>query len=319
MVEDGQRYYSDYSQIKSRKRFDPEASIDTESFGSLIAQYRVSEQVQCQVRKDGGQCGTWHQHGYLGRTKDGREVLIGNECGRKHFQANEAFVLQRREIDQQIKVQRYRERISEALERRLDLRSLLNTARSRIEDARLEYLSVMDSLPKAAKQNLRERTKTGNRSVIIEVELVERDDKGRKTTKWEGREIGKLSGLGIWTRTTTELEGRLNHCAVALNEAHAYRTASEKQLREWAEAVESIDGLLADVAQYENDLERFTAADNLINVLFVVRSHVDQEQIADFIIRRSSREDLAKHTAHQLVIALNAEQRKQLGGNIRVP
>ena len=85
---DTPRLITDFSEIKARPDFDALAPCTLDNFASIVTGYRFSHNVICQVHKVEGRCGHQHLEGWLGKTKNGKEVLIGSHCGPKYFGAS---------------------------------------------------------------------------------------------------------------------------------------------------------------------------------------------------------------------------------------
>lgn len=93
---------TDFAEVEKRPDYKPETEINLENFKSLVFEYEFGDWVQCQVksRKDKRKlCEHDHMHGWLGKTKDGPEGLIGSHCGLKYFKDHEGFKVERKRLD----------------------------------------------------------------------------------------------------------------------------------------------------------------------------------------------------------------------------
>ncbi len=90
--------FKSFKEISARLRFDPECEITVDNCESVVDEYQFpidEAEVLCQARQldKPKRCNEGHRHGWLGRRKDnGREALIGIDCGNKYFRGNANFL-----------------------------------------------------------------------------------------------------------------------------------------------------------------------------------------------------------------------------------
>src|SRR5687767_14709918 len=94
------RHFKQFQELSPH--FDPETPITLENFESLIHEYHFREEVICQVRKVDGNCGHKHRHDWLGKTRDGKEGLIGGDCASKTFNADQNFARERSRVRREL-------------------------------------------------------------------------------------------------------------------------------------------------------------------------------------------------------------------------
>lgn len=75
----------DFNEILTRPNFIESAVISKEEDGiklkELVAHYQLKERVKCGI----AQCGTKHLMGYVVTLSNGKEIIIGNKCGKNNF------------------------------------------------------------------------------------------------------------------------------------------------------------------------------------------------------------------------------------------
>lgn len=310
---------TDFAEIAARDAYDPEGSIDPNAFERLLFQYHLPEKVKCQVLSSSGRCNHEHNWGYLGKTKDGRELLIGNECGRKYFNANEDFKSQKRVIDEKVRLQRSRAQLEAILKNRDALREQIESAQQRLFAIRQQEEFVRQSLPPSVIRAIRAKSRQATPRVNLEVAYQETDEKGRKKTRWQTQAIGSLRGLVLWTMPAGRLREVAQRAYEALESASPDASDDRKVIKEWVEGLQAVEGLLRDLDQYEQALERFTEPANLRMVMFLVGSHLDQDQVAELIRKQGGQDRGKSQTGRALGDEIRSQLRKTLGANFRVP
>ena len=216
--------------------------------------------------------------------KDGREVLIGNRCGRKHFNASDDFIRQSRAIDTKLKLERLRGQLELILENKPRIAEKIEDALQRTRVMEERTSKIKRSLPPAITRAVNVRRAQGDPSVTLDVSYEEKDEKGRKKTMWRSQRLGSLKGLAFWGMSIREMRLRLQKISESLEDACPAGTDDFSTLSQWVEDLSSVDRLLRDLDQYERALERFTDPENLRLVMFLVKSHLDQEAVAQLLL-----------------------------------
>ncbi|MCF9035289.1 hypothetical protein JKI98_10575, partial [Acinetobacter nectaris] len=77
---------TDFSEIESRQNYVEKFTIKRGEqveaiLKDLIGYYLFKEQVKCGISS----CGTKHQKGYIASLQNGKEIIIGHNCGKRYF------------------------------------------------------------------------------------------------------------------------------------------------------------------------------------------------------------------------------------------
>lgn len=70
-------------EFRARPKYLPALHCSRDDLDRIVGKYSFSEKKQLQCGLNG--CNTWHQHGYVIRTKDGWETHCGQDCGHREF------------------------------------------------------------------------------------------------------------------------------------------------------------------------------------------------------------------------------------------
>lgn len=284
------RYFRSYKEISTREAFDPECEITPENFAGLVGPYHFADEdeVSCQVRcaNQRKRCNEGHKRGWLGRTKDGKEALIGRVCGRKHFKANAAFVADRRRINSGLNITRHLQRL-EATRGSQEFAATLKNALEHLKVIRAEVESWQDRLPASIVTRLRNMAKSGIGAVRVQFKYVDEDEKGNPKPEWVPNQIEPISGFIIWDQQRIRsLFKALHEIRHAFDDAVLDRCAGERRLRAWADKLSELPPRAREVAELKSGLGSFSAPDNVRRLCFIVRNQNDGIAVARIAVEQ---------------------------------
>ena len=314
------RLFKIFDEIDSRPQFDASASVTLSNFESLVGEYHFDVEVKCQVNKSEGNCGRMHQHGWLGKTKEGKEGLIGGHCASKYFKADKTFARERNRVRKEINIANYLERLSDLLKDRKVFIDQVNTEVSRLIFVRDSVRSISDSLPDSVVRILRDMSKTGNRAVSIQVQYVETDENGNELVDWVDQNIGSISGVGVWrVDRIYGINRQLKEIKNIVQEVNINRDAGEIRLKRWLDILSELPRCASGIDDLEKDYDNFATFDNLKKVCFLVRNQQEQTEIAKFALSFDGHENPSNNKGKQLLKDMSVELRKQFNNrNFRV-
>ncbi|AKQ37674.1 hypothetical protein A0P77_04330 [Salmonella enterica] len=185
-------FFSSFVDIEKRPRFSSECEISPENFKALIGEYRLDEDVICQVKGHKGICHQKHRSGWLGVTSNGLEVLIGGHCARNYFKADKTFALERKRVRKEIdrKIALYK--LDEYRKNKMSINDELSRLRQEIIDTRVKLDQVHKHFPNAVLSFIESAQKTKNWELKIDVQDGFADD---GEAKWVSGSLGKRKTL----------------------------------------------------------------------------------------------------------------------------
>lgn len=319
MTEDP-KFFKRFFEIDTRPDFDVAASITLDNFQSLVGEYHFDEEVICQVRKSDGNCGHKHLHGWLGKTKEGKEGLIGGHCASKYFNASENFSRERNRVRRELNIINYVERLSELLKDRNEFFSQINTAIARLRYIRESVKAINDELPRSVVQALRDMAKTGNRAVLIQIQYIEEDKDGKKEIRWVDQNIGSISGVGVWEPTRIQDTFRmLSVIKLAAEAAEITREAGERRLKTWMDTLSELPRCASRIDDLEKDYDNFATFENLKRLCYLIRNYDEQCQTARHALKFGGIATPSAEDDKRLLNKMNSDIRSIIDGrNFRV-
>lgn len=265
--------------VESRERFDMTCGIALATFGSLIGPYvfHESEQVKCQLEKDGNVCGQVHWHGWVARRSDGAEGYIGRDCAAANFGADRTFASERSRVNRELRIDALLERLAGFLADPA-FPSRLDEAVERHRAMRTEIGRVRDAWPEPVMSRLQGMGKTGNRNLVAEFQHIEVDEKKRTIRTWVPSVIGAIGGVDVFDPTKLrEVGQQLSDAKKALSAATASRDLPERTLRQWTDAFGDVERCEAVLDEYQGALDAFLKPENLRGLCWAASNERIQE------------------------------------------
>jgi hypothetical protein len=278
--------FSEFSEIEKREKFSRDHLISVDKFHSLIGPYFFREDVHCQVERDGFRCNHGHRNGWLGRSKDGSEALIGGHCAIKYFNASDAFRQECRRVDTEVRLDSHITALTTLLDDRAALSARVAVAMGRVKAVREVVRQFESTLTKGATKQLNDMAKTGNRAISVEVQYVEKDDEEKDKTTWRRRDVGMLQGVSVWNiGETTRLYNDLQRVKDAVAAAVISRAEKENRLRVWRETLEQLPRIEDRIEAMERALADFKAPSNLVMLFGLGRDQSKNVELATLMLK----------------------------------
>lgn len=185
-------FFSSFVDIEKRPCFSSECEISPENFKALVGEYRLDEDVICQVKGHKGICHQKHRSGWLGVTNDGLEVLIGGHCARNYFKADKSFALERKRVRKEIdrKIALYK--LEEYRKNKISISDEVSCLRQEIIDTRVKLDQVHKHFPNSALRFIENAQKTKNWDLKVDVQEGYTDD---GDSIWALGSLGKVKAL----------------------------------------------------------------------------------------------------------------------------
>lgn len=308
--------FTDYSEISTRKNFDPTCGITVENIASLVGEYHFvgDAEYPCQVEKDGKRCDEQHKRGWLGRRKDDHECLIGRDCGRTKFKASSTFVAERKRITQERSVELSLKRL-EATKGNPAFAVALSDALARLKAVHNGVDWIHEQLPKSIGVRLQSMAKAGRNGVGVLFRYEEIDDKGNRTVQWVPDQIGSLSGVALWEPSNIRTVFRaLYEIRDAHIEAVVLRSAGERKLKRWADTLDGLKRTADQVTELESKLSAFRTPENLWLLCSLVSNELERLAAVKFGIRETTGRVPLPGEAQRRFKELSDEVRSRAGG-----
>lgn len=307
-------FFEKFFEIENRPSFDPECSITLSNFGSLVGEYKLAEPVRCQVHRETGSCGNMHRHGWLGKTKDGKEGMIGNHCARKNFNADETFAKERNRIRSENSIAKslnklrelsvedggYETKLSHQLDRLRNMKSQIDKLKEKIPDDVVTRLEVME--------------KNRRYNVTMDIKYYEDSEDGSPLVRWLPHTVGRVEGVSIFNYSNIgRIFQRLHGIRDALEKVDVSRSAGERNLKRWADELEGIDEVISDIDTLELESARFFVFENLILLSYLTESMSSRVDVAGLALVFSGESD-TKNSAKQLIDSNDNKMYVEQGG-----
>ncbi|WP_323913278.1 hypothetical protein [Aeromonas veronii] len=273
-----------FFEVENREAFSPDASVSIESFLRLIGAYNFDEQVVCQVENGGGKCGHFHNRGWVGVTKNGCEVLIGNVCANKYFKADKAFALEKRRVKNEIDFQHYSKVINDCLFIKPKIETELAELHNDVKQIRLFQWNMLAALPVNIASFIQHAEKTKNRTVSIDIKYVEVDDDGKEHVSWVKQEVSKLKSAGFID--LNKIKGFYTSINDIRNVFNQIELASEHnlpKLKAWSGKLTGRVNLIKEVNETVNECSGFITIENLNLLLLISSDDMDRKKVVDLI------------------------------------
>lgn len=161
-----------YDDLLSRPRFCEVLDPATAKLEKLIGYYVFAPRVACGLSN----CRKQHFTGFLAATKDGREVNIGNVCGKREFGFD--FVTAKRRLMADVRRARNREVVQEFIARLPSIRAALNGLRNAPMGTKEVYYSLRwarSHLPHSIWKHIENALRTGD-GALVEVRLASAEE-----------------------------------------------------------------------------------------------------------------------------------------------
>lgn len=268
-------FFSSFSEIQSRPAFKNKLEISPRNFHKLIGQYRLDEEVRCQVRTDNGICHQNHKLGWLGVTSEGYEALIGGHCATKYFKADKTFHSERKRvkaaIDRERAIQKFNDLVTQHPEDQLQMLRLQCIEVRKITDA------INKTFPNSVLRFITNAQKTQNWTIKID---VEEPGKFKDTKKWLVHTLSNIKPIP----QHFEIASLMIHIKSAMEMINNITNTVPEELP--TPKLNKINDTLSEIADYQqkcNDfkqsLHHFMKAENLDSLIYVCDDR-DEEYLA---------------------------------------
>lgn len=290
-------FFTRLDEVQARQAFDDTISITTENFDRLIGPYVFSEHAVCQVAKVSGRCGHPHRNGWLGRTQDGREGLIGGHCAKRHFKGDERFLAEKRRLDFENDLARLHEYVADRESLIARPQRILSTLRN----IRAAVRGLEQRLPANVTGFLMERAKTGNGQVEVEVRYVEVDEEGKQHSTWQRQTVGTLLGLAIWQQgNLAAIRENAKGIEAAARQAEPLYSAGARKVRGWLKVLDELPAVERQVTELQRHFDTFASFENLCLLMFVPLNESKQVAVAEVACQAGPRAASLRHGAQSL-------------------
>lgn len=305
--------YRELSDIRSREHFDASAVITPQSFESLIAEYRLHEDVECQVLRKNAACAMRHRHGYIGRTKDGLEVLIGANCAQNHFKASSNFLREKRRIASEQTIADCLNRLTVLTTARPSIFERLKEALDIAQATRQAINKVATSLPPGIARALRQRARSMQTTVSIDALYIRKDKKGDIERQWLSERLGAISGLEIFgLHAFFKAHEQLTHALALSSQLRISSESGERNLQAWVRELEDADSGISTIHRYSSQLGDFCRPDNYRLLCFLSRDLDERAALATMYLSTESNNDSVRNP-RLLIKEFDKNLRLQLG------
>lgn len=290
-------FFTRLGEIQARQAFDNTISITPGNFDRLVGPYVFSEDAVCQVAKVSGRCGHPHRNGWLGRTQDGREGLIGGHCANHHFKGDKRFLAEKRRWDFEKNLERLREYVAD----RGGLIARAQRILSTLRDIRSDVRGLERKLPVNVTGFLKERAKTGNGQVDIEVRYVEVDERGKQHITWQWQTVGTLQGMAIWQQGSLDaIRDNAKGIEAVASQAEPLHSASVRKVRSWLRVLDELPTVERQVTELQRLFETFASFNNLCLLMFVPLDENKQVAVAEVACQAGEGAAGVSHDARSL-------------------
>jgi hypothetical protein len=310
-----------YAEIELRPEFSIDCMVTKENLQSLIAKYELPDDVVCHVIRDLGRCGRKHKDGWLGKTKDGPEGLIGGHCAKKYFKGHQGFQSDRARIDRQIEIDgltlrytafhddpQYAERVE----------ALLNRS-ARVQKALVNALS---KLPLQLQRRLEAMSKTSNTDVVVQsrrIEMVEGENgKPKPKERWDNLVIGKVEAVAIFDYArSAQIRRDVNAVAAAYREVQEHAAPRTIRLKATVRTLETLPACERELANLDETTQRFLTPSNLQLLCFMSTRDSHRALTAALVLQRSRRVN-TEEESRRFVAQLDAAMRDRAPMGFRI-
>ncbi|HHH0494819.1 TPA: hypothetical protein ACPZG9_000262 [Yersinia enterocolitica] len=268
--------FASIDQITSRPNYSASLSITVDSFSSLIGRYHFSEEVKCQVKTERGICGTKHQHGYVGVTKEGKEGLIGGICGIKYFKEHTLFVQETNRIDAEIDRRENLEKLIVYKENFLSWSGVYGSLTQNIQAVKKKSNHLYNGFPDIVLAYLYQAQKTKNWDLNVDVLRHSRGDKGM-TSNWYIEKLCTFPSLPSAQEIQSLLD-RIENLKAIFNEAcsSSIEELSTPKLKGYVRSLSDFYELENIYKKFSKDVEDFTQDHTLSNLYYVCANNKEK-------------------------------------------
>ncbi|WP_156141395.1 hypothetical protein [Rahnella aquatilis] len=300
-------YFTEFSEVCTRRHFDSEAEISPDNFDRLVGAYSFRQEVICQVRTPAGICHKKHKKGCVGVMNDGREALIGNVCAGRHFKSDMKFSLERKRINAEIE----RERIIKRYQSLMLQRDALQTQLSSLNWEALTLNALMNDWYRCFQPGILRfifnAQKTANWNVVVETEhittetvVIDGQEETRETSEWLPEVPGRLTSIPEQGHTDT-LVRDIKRAKDTLTEVIACDPSkiSFLSLKRWVTVLDGLDDVRSKLENVKKSCEKFKKRENLELLFFIQGREDDQTKVLKQILQIRGDQDPQAHTRRE--------------------
>ncbi|ETO41164.1 hypothetical protein [Morganella sp. EGD-HP17] len=289
-------------QIESRAKFSFDTEITVNNFHSLIGSYRLDDKVICQVRNEhGGICHKKHYIGYLGITHDGKEGLIGGDCGKKYFRGNTNFIQEMKRVDAEIERSNCLKKLEFFKDNFLKVSSEYNLLQSNLSNLLSETEKLYSGLPNIILAFILNAQKTKNWNIFIDVLKKQKDDESH-SEKWFPDKLCVLKTIYPLQQIKT-IVSILSNIRAIFNEAcgsDIYSLGTPK-LKYYIKETSEVTAINESYEALKKEYDSFIKIENLDYLLYLCHSDKDKEMLVKSILSIKSRKTVTTNSIRKKI------------------
>lgn len=301
------RTFQSEHEIQSEPGFVEHYLVHKENYERLLGDYRLADKMRCCLKnKAGGLCGQPHNYGFVVRLKDGSVSIIGNRCGKSHFDADSQvakdmnlYANAKRRLETQ-------QRVAELLRDKEDSTAQIQTMHASLLELTKRVGAISANLGVGCIDQLRTIARGTGRVVAIGVRIRPYEENGEKLFERQKLTItiGSLRGTRVFL--LERIRSIRNQLQQVMN---AYRTAeamdgsvSTKELASVAATLSDLPRIIAEGQVHVQGLKEFEDCD-WMPLAFLVRDQGERYKIARLVLNHTGSlagKDKAKEWLQQI-------------------
>lgn len=304
-------FFSSFIDIEKRMSFSLNQEISPDNFKELVGQYKLDEEVACQVRAKGGICHQKHKNGWLGVTKDGNEALIGGHCARNYFKADKNFAIERKRVCREINRKRNIDKIKEYKVDSLTYMEYLLNLRKEIISTREIYDDINKNFPSSVLSFIDNSRKT--KKWDIKIDILKTNNKGNKN--WVSGSLGTLKPLP-YKYEIINLISKIKLIIETYNEICQIdpETLSTPKSKKLIDIISEKDGIKNKIIELRDQINNFIKIPNLESLIYTCNDNDDEYLLAKAIMILTNSKVLTDGHINLRVRRIKERIEKQFGG-----
>ncbi|HEI6967583.1 TPA: hypothetical protein ACGTP8_004225 [Yersinia enterocolitica] len=302
-------FFSSFIEIEKRPEFSPDQEVSPDNFKELVGEYRLDEDVICQVRTKKGICHKKHKIGWLGVTLNGQEALIGGHCARTYFKADKTFGLERNRVRKEVERKKALYKLKSYKDNADSFSKRLSAVRQEIIDNRVKLDRIYKGFPNVVLKFIYDAQRM--RSWTVKVDILGND----RHSKWTVSPLCNLNPIPKM-HDVINLMNRVKEIAGFFDEACQLNIdeISTPRLKRILEILSAMDDCEKLSLLYLMDITRFLEPKNLDAFIYVCDDPVEEFLTGRAILSVSGAKVSSDGHINLRIRRIKERTEKQFGG-----
>jgi hypothetical protein len=314
------RFFPEMAQVRELPGYRPENPVSALNYKMLVGWYDFSvlhgEEKCCRQKDNGNLCHEGHRHGFVALLADDSISIIGNECAKEKFGAQDQIRIDISRLENERKRRERKAALEVALQNEVVQRERCTAATKKLREVRAQIDQFENSVGKKTFAALRSMAKNGNSTIRVKAKYVrEYVEAGQNKSEvtFATHNVGTLKGVNLLlpdvVHSSASKLARFDNIYASARSLGS--DAKANALSKISSALSELDMAAQDAQQLGEVAEQFFKSD--LTLLCHLTDDKEEKWKAMRFALEAKGDAISKDRVKTLVTEQNSQLKKSLG------